>query len=130
MKEKMEKQLLHTIALKNENIVWVKANKEIVVDGKMFDVKFYTTTNGVTTFTGLYDEEETRLNAVVNKEMGGKSEKQNSFLAQIVQLLQGFFWNDLEDNCSILVIASGFPPSVADKITVQSAVVPYPPPKC
>ena len=61
MKEELEKQSLHVVTLKNNDIIWLKAGKEIFLKGKMFDIKTAETRNGYTTFKGLYDEEETTL---------------------------------------------------------------------
>jgi hypothetical protein len=128
MKEKMEKQLLHTVTLKNEDIVWVKAGKEIMAAGKMFDVKSYKSANGTTIFTGLYDDEETRLNAIVNNEMGKRSERKNLLLTQVLQLLQTLFWKNIDAGYVAFVIPAQYPPAYADKTTELSAAVLYPPP--
>ena len=34
MKEKLEKELLHTISVPEEEVMWVKYNKEIIVEIK------------------------------------------------------------------------------------------------
>jgi hypothetical protein len=130
MKEKMEKQLLHTVTIKNEDIVWVKSGKEIMAAGKMFDVKSYKSANGITVFTGLYDDEETRLNTVVNNEMGKRSERKNLFLTQVLQLLQTLFWKNIDAGYIAFVKPAQYPPAYADKTTELSATVLYPPPEC
>lgn len=91
MKEKMEKQLLHSITLADNEIHWVKAGKEIWVHGKMFDIKATDHKNGLTTFYGLYDEEETLLKSVFNTGWKKKMSEQNQLLSQIFQCLQGIY---------------------------------------
>ena len=61
MEEKMEQAFLQTIVVKNGTFVWTKNGKEILVNGKMFDVKFYSNTGDEVIFKGLYDEEEKKI---------------------------------------------------------------------
>jgi hypothetical protein len=61
MHERLEGSYLQTISIKSDKVVWLKARKEVMVDGKMFDVKSYSTNNGITTLTGLYDVAEHKL---------------------------------------------------------------------
>jgi hypothetical protein len=37
---------------------WFKENKEIIVDGKLFDIKSVVFQDGIASFTGLYDDQE------------------------------------------------------------------------
>ena len=40
MEEKLEKNIpLHTITIPTKDIHWVKKNREIILDGRMFDIK-------------------------------------------------------------------------------------------
>ena len=39
MMEKMEKDELQTISIPTDQIKWFKKNRELMIDGKMFDVK-------------------------------------------------------------------------------------------
>src|SRR6188474_189825 len=42
MKEKLEKEFLHTITVPREEVTWVKYNKEIIVGDKLFDVNSFS----------------------------------------------------------------------------------------
>jgi hypothetical protein len=86
MKERLERELLHTIAVPQDKVVWAKYNKEIIVEGKMFDVESYSIKDSVCVFTGLFDEEETALNDLLEKKTNDKNE--NELLAQLFQWLQ------------------------------------------
>lgn len=55
-KERLEKQSLHTLVL--DRLTWVKKNKEIRVDGHLFDIKSVHFDGKKYTVTGLYDHEE------------------------------------------------------------------------
>jgi len=86
MKEKLEKELLHTITVPREEVTWVKYNKEIIVGDKLFDVKSSSEKDGLCFFIGLFDAEETALNALLEKDTDDKNE--NELLGQLFQCLQ------------------------------------------
>ncbi len=65
-KERMEKQALHTLQIDTKVFRWVKAEKEILVDGKMFDVHSYTAYKNHVTVQGIFDEEETAINSFLS----------------------------------------------------------------
>lgn len=58
MEERLEKNALQTITLQKNDFTWVKANKEIKINGCLFDVKSFTKTEEAITFIGLYDSDE------------------------------------------------------------------------
>ncbi len=61
MKAKLESAVLQTIVLNKADVKWFKKNKEIIVDGKLFDIKSYASDGEKIIFTGLYDHEENKL---------------------------------------------------------------------
>ena len=85
MKEKIEEELLHTIAVPKNEVVWAKYNQEIIAGGKLFDIKSFSEKNGIYFFIGLFDAEETELNDFLEKEMDDKNEND---LSQLFQWLQ------------------------------------------
>src|SRR6188768_3215894 len=86
MKEKLEKERLHTITVPREEVIWVKYNKEIIVGDKLFDVKSSSEKDGLCFFIGLFDAEETALNDLLEKDTDDKNE--NELLGQLFQCLQ------------------------------------------
>lgn len=74
MEEKMEQAFLKTVVVKNGTFVWTKIGKEILVNGKMFDIKSYSNTGDEVIFKGLYDDEEKKiikeLNALIHSKKG------------------------------------------------------------
>lgn len=50
-----------TLSLTVAGATWHKKNRELLVDGKLFDVKQWRQTNGMLTVTGFYDDDETRF---------------------------------------------------------------------
>jgi hypothetical protein len=79
---RFEKESLEVIVLPSENIHWVKKGKEILVDGKLFDVKSFTSNNGKIAFTGFFDDEEEELIDRMN-EISENREKNNSSASRL-----------------------------------------------
>jgi len=66
MIEKLENASLKCIALSHGEFKWVKENKEIEVNGKLFDVKYFSVRDGKIYFIGLYDNEEDEVKKKIN----------------------------------------------------------------
>jgi len=58
---RFNKEILQTITVSSENIYWVKPGKEILFDGKLFDVKSYGTKGNSISLTGFFDHKEDKL---------------------------------------------------------------------
>lgn len=102
MKEELEKQSLHTVTIKKSDVIWIKPEKEILVHGRMFDIKTSETKNGHTTFKGLFDEEETALKQLLDENWGKKSTDNTNVITRLFQLLKGFFnEKDMEYVCFV-----------------------------
>ena len=59
--KKFDKEILQTITVSRENIYWVKPGKEILFDGKLFDVKSFTTDGNSISLLGFFDHKEDKL---------------------------------------------------------------------
>lgn len=82
MEASLETDALHTLTLKASEVKWYEEGREILVNGKMFDIKTYSIENGVFTAQGVFDEKET---AIVNLLNGHWSDKEQTQV--VVQLL-------------------------------------------
>lgn len=60
-KQRFETEALQTITVSSEKINWVKAENEILIDGKLFDVKSLKTSGTNIVVTGFYDNKEDNL---------------------------------------------------------------------
>lgn len=60
MRENLHTQTLQTVIIPSEKVIWMD-DHEIWVNESMFDIHSKTEANGMITFTGLYDEDETLL---------------------------------------------------------------------
>lgn len=95
MKQKLEKQVLQTVVIPEKDVTWMDKH-EIWVNEQMFDISSVKFENGIYTFTGLYDEEETYI---VKREKEAKKKKKfdDTLLTQFFKCIQNsFFSNNAE----------------------------------
>lgn len=59
--EKFSKEILQTITVSSSDIYWVKPGKEILFNGKLFDVKSYVKKGKSFSLTGFFDKKEDKL---------------------------------------------------------------------
>ncbi|MES2646895.1 MAG: hypothetical protein V4717_08485 [Bacteroidota bacterium] len=58
-----------------DQLCWIKKNKELIIEGQMFDVKQITIKAGIATVTGFFDKEEDKLNKHLSNSL--KHQKQS-----------------------------------------------------
>jgi hypothetical protein len=87
MKENMEQHYLQTITIAENKVQWLKKGKEILVSGKMFDIKSSEKEGSQFIFTGLFDEEETALVKMIENDFNKKNESGKLLFANVFQLL-------------------------------------------
>lgn len=126
MKQKLENEMLHTIVVPKKDVAWVKHNKEISIGNKLFDVKSYTDKNGQIFFVGLFDEEETSLNKLMEKDTHKKNKNE---LAQLFQLLQSPCINLTFDTGLIITNEKSFSFPILLNISSPFNKIPTPPPQ-
>ncbi len=61
MEEKLEQEKLQIITLDAASVIWLKKDKEILINGEPFDVKSITRKGNSIIVSGLYDVEEKKL---------------------------------------------------------------------
>lgn len=89
MKERLEEKMLHTIIVAANNIHWVRPGKEIMTEGRMFDIKQTTPLpDGTVQFKGLFDDEETLLTRQLQQKQQEDNSKGNKQIVQLFQLMQ------------------------------------------
>lgn len=88
MKEELEKGHLQTVIIPENEVVWMDRH-EIWVNNSMFDISTKELENGVYTFTGLYDEEETLL-VEQERNATGETREENILLTQLFKSLPEF----------------------------------------
>ncbi len=85
MRKELEKGSLVTITVNKTNFNWVDVEKEIRVEGRMFDVKSYRYENDVVLVTGLFDDEETALVNRMQETQEDKNNNGNKILAEFFE---------------------------------------------
>lgn len=88
MLEKMEQGYVSTYCFSTGDLHWIKEGKELLIKGKLFDVKAYTIASDSTTLTGLFDEEEELLKTTFLQIVNSKNEQPTPL--QLL-LLKSFF---------------------------------------
>lgn len=89
MKEELEHARLHHIIIPAAKLHWVKEGKEILVEGKMFDVKNITfKQDGNAYISGLFDEEETALVGQLKKDFEKERRTGSKEIVRLFQLVQ------------------------------------------
>ena len=85
--ERMEEQALISISIPFENAVWEKPEKELRIDGRLFDIKYSTVSDGLLTATGFFDAEEAGIETLLTLL---PQDKKHNILLQPLLLLQCF----------------------------------------
>ena len=67
MREKLERDNLQTVIVPVNEFRWYEEDREIIVDGTMFDVKTVTRRGNNYIITGLFDEAETELHIAMGR---------------------------------------------------------------
>ena len=129
MKQRMQERMLQTITLADGEIIWVKKGKEITLQGKMFDIKSIEHKNGITTFHGLYDEDETLLNKNFTEGWGKNQFAQNQLLAQLFNGLQNIYFNSFADTPLLSDKQSHLVSFNSPELLTQFRTIPTPPPQ-
>lgn len=131
MEEEMEGRSLLTISIPKAELNWYKKNKEVIVDGKLFDVKDSYQDGELIFLIGLFDADETDLkNKIQLLSNADEDEKANSELAHQYFSIQLFhFANTIDLPRSYILIKSSFPKQVSTPLTSLSYSVITPPPE-
>ena len=129
MKERLERQMLHTVTVSKADVVWVKYKKEIRIHEKMFDIESFTVKNNQYIFTGLYDEEETALNSYLEKNTEQKNEREYQVLSSLFQLLQSIYPENFDETVISLTISKGYSPLILQHISSPFINILTPPPQ-
>lgn len=130
-RERFETESLQTIKISTTKIVWVKAEKEILHDGKLFDVKSFKTSGTVVELTGFYDHQEDKL----VKQIKGLVQQKEDGSNPVNQLLVKFLFYPKNNEVNIFSIQNNWEivkhqfPVYSEVITRLVYPAPAPPPK-
>lgn len=131
MEEKLEKEHIQIVHIPVNEIQWHKKNKEIIIDGKLFDIKSITLLNGVAECKGLFDEKETSIKEMINQ-LQQQQEKDNPLNISTAKFFSLVFFK--EDCLAYSLPCCLFLPSVYNSCNNYPQIysnlsTPAPPPK-
>jgi hypothetical protein len=85
--ERMHEEILQTITLSSKTIIWIKPGKEVLVNGKLFDVKTIKTQGAGITLTGYFDDKEDILVDQIVKLTGHKNQSGSPVNQPVIKFL-------------------------------------------
>ena len=85
--ERLENNQLQTIKIPLSEIQWTKKGEELIIYNRLFDVKEYHQSKSNLVITGLFDEDETRLDKEVSNLWQQQKSKHDLFLLQYFHIL-------------------------------------------
>lgn len=88
LKERLEKEAQVHLALPAGELVWVKRGREILVDGKMFDITTIRYEGDNALVTGIFDHKETGIMHLLKRQ--ASPSQQATSLAHLFVWLQQF----------------------------------------
>lgn len=91
MKSKLKSDQLQTLRIPEKEVFWVEGH-EILVNGYMFDIATKELKEGIYTFTGIFDEEETELVRKQNQHQPSNNNPETNRLASLFQGLPKLFY--------------------------------------
>lgn len=89
MLERVDEEKLTTLLIPENEFKWYNPGHEIVVGGKMFDVKSIQRHNGAYEIKGLFDEHETELNNIEEDYSSNKEGNSSKSPHRIFQICLG-----------------------------------------
>lgn len=126
--EKLEHAAAIRIEIPIHELHWVKAKKEIRINGQYFDVFSYRYTNAQTVvLTGIYDDTEHALEKQFHQQTNQESQKRSG---QVTQFLQQLFFVDQQTiwrtnlSCSLISIGNNTIHSILPSIFLAVSTPP------
>jgi hypothetical protein len=132
MKNNLETSSLKTIIVNEADIQWADENKEVFINGNLFDVKSYTIADGKITLTGLFDTDEVKLHSQLQNFMQQKDDS-NTPLNQMAFkfLFSPLYINSTAATCqsTIQIVSQQYLPFIENSLPGNYLSKSGPPPK-
>jgi len=98
MEEQLETRILRSITVAKKNVHWIEKGKEILFEGRMFDIKTCKQQGEHYIFTGLFDDDETALMQQLEEKQNNSSSPDTKNIARLFQWLQSVYKDPQEKN--------------------------------
>jgi hypothetical protein len=86
MQERLETASLKTYTIAKSDVKWIKKGREVLIDGKLFDLKSIKSINDTYEITGLFDDDEDEIireyNVMIHQK-GNQSSPLNKFVIKL-----------------------------------------------
>ena len=89
--EALEEGSLQTITINQSDITWTRQEKELLLNGKLFDVKNFSRSGDYLTVTGIFDGKEDELNLQLKRSV----QERSPLNAAMENALVGFLFQTL-----------------------------------
>ena len=130
MEEELACGKLQQVTINRNELHWNRVGKEILVDGKLFDVKAITyNKNGDAIVTGLFDNDETVLVREFQKNQKENNSQGTKQLAQFFQLMLVMPEYPQENISFSVLMSSAFFPGKESTPVAVFKTIPTPPPQ-
>lgn len=129
MMEKLETTSLHTITVRLADINWTKKNKEVIINGELFDVKYSQIIGDKVKLTGLFDKEENKLEREFANTMDSNNDQQTPFNQLKLKFIFNFIFTltQPDDALSVCQSTTSYP-IFTEAPVIHVAPVNTPPP--
>lgn len=129
MMEKLESASLHTITLDLAEVNWIKANKEVMIEGKLFDVKNSEIIDNKIKLTGLFDYEETKLEKDFTDTFHTNQNRSTPFNPSKLKFIFNLYFKEALSSISLSIFQNKERYPLFNEVAVtRIASIPSPPP--
>ena len=87
MEEKLEQSSLETVLIDTDQLVWVEKEREVLISGKLFDVKSSKIIDGKILLTGLFDTTEDAITKKITALQNNKNDSSSPVFSMLTKLL-------------------------------------------
>ena len=124
MMERLERESQHTVKL--EKLIWYKKDKELLIEGRLFDVKsIHKCEDGKSCVKGLYDEEETKLKEQIRH--AGSSMLGNHLISCIFSLTYVESFSELDPGLPLFFLTEKYPRNIFSICSPYHRIIDPPP---
>lgn len=91
MHDKMEHEQLLMFTVESSSIIWLKVNKEMLINGEPFDVKAISKNGNMVIVTGLFDAAEKKLRIQLNKYINSADQQATAHKSLLLQFIANYY---------------------------------------
>ncbi|MEO7766905.1 MAG: hypothetical protein ABIS01_05740 [Ferruginibacter sp.] len=130
MEERLEQSSLETILIDSDELFWIKKGKEVLVKGKLFDVKSISFSKDKIQLWGLFDTTEDEISKKILELENDMADPFSPMFSILAKLLSPAILNQTYLSSSVAILSSNkeFPAMLCGKQLKPLMAVFTPPP--